>query len=92
MLSRPVGENGFGLDSDSLAEIHVEVSKTFKLLDDVPGVYANWLSIVESHAVMGKKVHDANHVAAMQTHAVEHVITFDRRDFGRFAEIKVVVP
>lgn len=41
---------------------------------------------------MGKKVHDARLVAAMITHQITHLLTFNIDDFKRFSEIVVVDP
>jgi predicted nucleic acid-binding protein len=41
---------------------------------------------------MGKQVHDTRLVAAMLTHNITHLLTFNVDDFKRFADIVVVDP
>ncbi len=41
---------------------------------------------------MGKQVHDARLVAAMITHHITHLLTFNIDDFKRFSAIVVVHP
>ncbi len=43
-------------------------------------------------AVVGKHVHDANIVAAMQVHGIRHLLTNNGDDCARFAQCITVVP
>jgi predicted nucleic acid-binding protein len=44
------------------------------------------------HSISGVQVHDARIVAAMHVHGVKRIITFNTRDFARFADIEAVHP
>jgi len=42
--------------------------------------------------VPGTQVHDTRLVASMHIHGVERILTFNKRDFARFPDIKTVNP
>jgi predicted nucleic acid-binding protein len=42
-------------------------------------------ALVVAHEVKGKLAHDARLAAAMQRHAITHLLTFNGVDFGRFS-------
>ena len=51
------------------------------------------LALLATYPAAGRQVHDANLVAAMLTHGVTRLITFNDGDFRRFAnEIEIEVP
>ena len=83
--TRPVSQNGFGLspaDVDSLLRI---VERIVALLPESPAAYAQWRRLVVTYSVAGVQVHDARLVAQMIVHGVTHVLTFNTRDFARYA-------
>lgn len=51
-----------------------------------------WLHLVSTYRVIGRRVHDARIVAAMIVHGVTHLLTFNRDDFRQFPMIVVVTP
>jgi len=48
--------------------------------------------LVLTYQVRGAKVHDARLVAAMLAHGLTHILTFNNRDFARYAEVTAVHP
>jgi predicted nucleic acid-binding protein len=42
--------------------------------------------------VSGVQVHDARLVAAMRVHGVKRILTFNERDFARYADVEAVHP
>lgn len=54
--------------------------------------HLEWRRLVVHYRVSGVQVHDARIVAAMQTHGITHLLTFNGDDFRRFSEITVVHP
>jgi len=92
VATRPIEQNGLGM---SPAEAHVElttIQRLFRLLRDERAVYAIWEQLVSALGVKGKRAHDARLAAAMQRHAVTHVLTFNATDFARFALITALTP
>ncbi|WP_233220943.1 hypothetical protein [Chlorogloea sp. CCALA 695] len=51
-----------------------------------------WKDLVIKYQVKGKQGHDARLVAAMITHEISHILTFNVEDFTRFSEIVAVSP
>lgn len=92
VCTRPLSKNGLGF---SIAQTDAELSKieqVFDILPDTTDVYKNWRQLVVKHSVSGVQVHDAKIVAAMKTHKIENLLTFNAKDFKRYADIKAVEP
>jgi predicted nucleic acid-binding protein len=92
VATRPVENNGLGLTP---AEAHAELKsaqRLFPLLRDERAVFAIWEHLVVSLGVKGKQAHDARIAAAMQRHAVTHLLTFNTVDFVRYPAVIAVSP
>jgi predicted nucleic acid-binding protein len=90
--TRPVANNGFGLSiSETDGHAH-QIERAFTFLADSEAVHREWRRLVVVHQVKGAKVHDARLVAAMRVHGITHLLTFNRPDFLRYADITVVNP
>ena len=92
VATRPMTSNGLGL---TINETEYEVKKfkrLFTVYDDIPNIFAEWENLVLKHNVSGKNVHDTRLVAAMLTHNITHLLTFNVKDFKRFNEITTVDP
>ena len=88
--TRPINRNGFGLtplETDRLLRI---AERLFPLLPDSPAVYPEWRRLVVTYSVSGVQVHDARLVAAMISHGVTHILTFNIVDFDRYATEGIV--
>ena len=92
VASRPLAANGLGIAPQRLADEVARIESIFPLLSDGSAVYAQWLHLVSSLAVVGPQVHDARLVALMRVHGVTHVLTFDTDHFRRYPGITVVHP
>ncbi len=90
--TRPLAENGLGLTVDEAAREIKKLKRLFKLLFDLPVIFAEWENLVIQYRVAGKPTHDARLVAAMKAHNLTHILTFNISDFKRFAGITVVDP
>jgi predicted nucleic acid-binding protein len=92
VATRPQGQNGLGFTpAQCLAEI-ATLKTYYPLLLDLPTLYAEWETLVATHACVGKPAHDARYVAAMRTHGLTHILTFNGPDFQRFPGITVLDP
>lgn len=92
VCTRPKDKNGLGF---SIAQTEAELSKieqVFDILPDTTDVYKNWRELVVKHSVSGIQVHDAKIAAAMKAHNIENLLTFNAKDFKRYADIKAVEP
>jgi predicted nucleic acid-binding protein len=88
----PQGENGLGM---SVAQTQAEISRLQALLplrEDNDQIFAQWLRLVSTHAVTGRRVHDTRLVAAMLVHGITHLLTFNGPDFSRYPEITIMAP
>ncbi len=92
VCTRPKDKNGLGL---TISETDLQLKRLerfFIFLPDTTEVYKNWRKLVVKHSVSGVKVHDAKIVAAMKTHNIENLLTFNAKDFKRYTFIKAVEP
>ncbi|MEH2183996.1 type II toxin-antitoxin system VapC family toxin [Nostoc sp.] len=92
VATRPINSNGLGLSTAQAVEETDKLKKIFILYLDIPAIFDEWESLIVKYQVMGKKVHDARLVAAMITHQITHLLTFNIDDFKRFSAIVVVEP
>ncbi len=93
VCTRPASaRGGYGL---SVAETERRLAifeAVFAVLSEPPAVYRLWRSLVVTHAVQGKQVHDARLVALMQAHGITHVLTLNGSDFTRYPGITPIAP
>lgn len=92
VATRPKNQNGLGL---TIQQCQAEIAgfrKYYPLLPDASAVTDEWESLVVAHACRGKVAHDARYVAAMNTHGVTRLLTFNTADFARYPHITVLDP
>jgi predicted nucleic acid-binding protein len=92
VATRPMTSNGLGLTIDETEYEVRKFKRLFTVYDDIPNIFAQWENLVLKHNVSGKNVHDTRLVAAMLTHNITHLLTFNVKDFKRFTEITTVDP
>ena len=92
VATRPITSNGLGLTIDETKYEVRKFKRLFTVYDDIPNIFAEWENLVLKHNVSGKNVHDTRLVAAMLTHNITHLLTFNVKDFKRFTEIITVDP
>lgn len=76
---------GLGL---SIAQALDEVQTIQAFCDfrpDTPLIWDEWRRLVVLYPPQGKAVHDARHAAAMKIHGMSHILTFNTKDFNRYA-------
>ena len=92
VATRPKANSGLGL-AHSRASADIDgFKRLFRFLRDERGIYPNWEKIVMQARVSGKPSHDARLVAAMRRHKLDHILTFNGKDFKRYSEITVIEP
>lgn len=88
--TRPIDRNGFGLTPLG-ADRHLRrIEQLFPLLPDSPAVYSEWRQLIVNYSVSGVQVYDARLVAAMISHGVTHILTFNTADFARYVPAGIV--
>jgi len=91
VITRPADENGLGFTTEqAIAEVDA-VKQLFVLLPEVP-LGDVWERLVVAYRVSGKSTHDARLVAAMVTHGIVRLLTFNIQDFTRYREIAAIDP
>lgn len=92
VCTRPTGKNGLGLTPQETADRMKGLDAILSVLHDTPEVYTRWRRLLVDHAVKGIQVHDARIAAAMQVHGIARLLTYNPRDFSRYAGITPVLP
>ena len=92
VVTRPVANNGLGLNTAEAETELINLKKLFVLLPDTPDIFPEWERVVLQFKVSGKQAHDARLVAAMIVHDLTHLLTFNTTDFKRFTTITAVNP
>jgi predicted nucleic acid-binding protein len=93
VATRPVAVNGLGWTAEQTMREVTDISDRFVLLDDLPLTFSNWLRLVTTKGIIGKRAHDARIVATMQALEITHLLTLNPRDFlGMTNEIAIVHP
>ena len=92
VATRPTAQNGLGLSPAETERDMSEFLLAFTLLRDERAVFEHWHQLVIKHDVLGKNVHDARLVAAMERHGISILFTLNAADFQRYPEITVLTP
>lgn len=90
VATRPHTANGLGFTVAQADDERRRLESIFTLLPTPPGLYQRWAWLVNQNGVSGKPTHDARIVAAMLEHSLTHILTFNVRDFQRYAPLGIV--
>ncbi len=92
VATRPTDGNGFGMEP--AAAIHnVDALLTrMHVLPENAEVARNLVALVRTHSISGKRIHDANVLAAMSTHGVQNLITANLDDYEGMAAAVLLGP
>jgi predicted nucleic acid-binding protein len=77
----PAGANGLGMTPSQAGQWLRFFQRRFTLLPDRKELITLWQMLVETHAITGFRSHDARLVAAMQTYAIDRLLTFNGTHF-----------
>jgi predicted nucleic acid-binding protein len=87
VTTRPLAQNGLGLSLPTAEQQAAKFERDFVLLEEDKIVYGAWKQVVQAIGVIGKQVHDARLVAVCHVCGISHILTFNVRDFVRFAAL-----
>jgi predicted nucleic acid-binding protein len=80
----PPGQNGLGMTTNQASLWLGYFQRRFQLIPDRADLVDRWHDLVKTHGIKGLKSHDARLVAAMQTHRISRILTFNANDFKGF--------
>ncbi|MCV3215439.1 type II toxin-antitoxin system VapC family toxin [Plectonema radiosum NIES-515] len=92
VATRPVNVNGLGWSVERTENEINQLLSQFLLIEETPLIFPNWLQLVTSYRVMGKRTHDTRLMAVMKTHGITQILTFNPDDFIKTPEIIIVHP
>ena len=84
VATRPISANGLGLSTVETENQIAQVKLHFILRQENETIFENWAALVNQYQVIGKTTHDARIVAAMQSHGISDLLTFNVADFSRY--------
>ena len=90
--TRPREKNGFDLSAGSVARRLLVIERFCKVLPESTASFHEWKGLVNNYRVLGVKVHDARLVSVMMAANIGMILTLNKRDFQRYAEISAVTP
>jgi predicted nucleic acid-binding protein len=91
VVSRKMNENG-AFDAVALIQDLERLETEFRVIDEDHRVSALLRKLIQTHAVKGKPIHDANIVASMQAHGIHTLVTQNERDFVRYVPQIEILP
>lgn len=89
VATRPIEANGLGLTSSAALENIREFQSCIQLLDENTDATEQLLSLVKTHGLKGKRIHDANIAATMRAHGLTRIRTSNPHDFEPFKGIEI---
>ncbi len=87
VATRPVKANGLGWTPADTAVELAGIESRFTLLPDLPEILGHWKTLVQTHAIRGKRTHDARLAAVCLAHGAHALLTLNPDDFRAFPEI-----
>lgn len=92
ICTRPIEQNGLGLQVPLVTDKHEQAKALFMVLPDNDSIFPAWERLVRQLEVKGKSAHDARLVAAMETHRIDSALTFNAADFSRYPGLTIIDP
>lgn len=92
VATRPNQVNGLGWTVEQTRSTIDQLLDRFPLLQESPQIFPNWLNLVTTNRVMGKRTHDARIIAAMLANGITHFLTFNPSDFAGISSITIIHP
>jgi predicted nucleic acid-binding protein len=92
VATRPTQVNGLGWTVEQTRSTIDQLLDRFPFLEESPQIFPNWLNLVTTSRVMGKRTHDARIIAFMLANGITHLLTFNPSDFAGISGITVTHP
>jgi predicted nucleic acid-binding protein len=92
VATRPAQVNGLGWSVKRTRSTIDQLLERFPLLEESPQIFLNWLHLVTTNRIQGKRTHDVRLIAAMIENGVNHLLTFNPSDFSGLSSITITRP
>ncbi|MBE9227126.1 PIN domain-containing protein [Phormidium sp. LEGE 05292] len=92
VATRPINVNGLGWTVEKTEQAVQMLLNQFDLLEETPAIFPQWLSLVTSHKISGKRTHDVRIQAVMLTHNISHLLTLNPQDFVAIEGLEIIHP
>ena len=93
LCTRPASaRGGFGLSIDQTAHRLRILERLIDVVKEPESAYRKWKSLVLTHGVIGKQVHDARLAALMSSYRIKRILTLNPSDFTRYSTIHPLTP
>jgi predicted nucleic acid-binding protein len=92
VATRPVDANGLGWTPEESASEIAGLESRFALLPDTPEIFNHWKTLVRTHAIRGKRTHDARLAAVYLAHRAQALLTLNPTDFASFPALRLLDP
>ena len=92
VATRPIEKNGLGWLPQQANNIIKQLLQRFPTIEDNPEIFSNWLTLVTTNQIKGKRTHDIRLIAVMLSSEIDHILTLNPKDFNRIPGITVVHP
>lgn len=86
----PTARGGLGLDAGQAQTALQYFEALYPALPEVP-LHYEWTRLVVAYGVCGKDAHDARLVALLKAHGLSTILTFNTKDFARYALTENIV-
>ena len=87
VATRPTQANRLGLSTVQAEIALAEIETLFPMLPDDARIYSEWRRLVTLAGVSGKLTHDAWLMAVAVVYGIDHLLTFNGKDFAKFASL-----
>lgn len=78
------------LSSKEVASDIEKWESIFQIADETEEVTGILVELIKAHDIKGKKIHDANIVAAMMANSIQTLLTLNVDDFKKFKKIQLI--
>ncbi|MHC5822722.1 MAG: type II toxin-antitoxin system VapC family toxin [Nostoc sp.] len=92
VATRPMRVNGLGWTVEKTEQAVQMLINQFDLLEEIPEIFPQWLSLVTSHKISGKRAHDLRIQAVILTHNISHILTLNPQDFVAIEGLIIIHP
>jgi len=92
VATRPITVNGLGWTAEQTQQAVQMLRDQFEWLEETPAIFPQWLSLVASHKILGKRAHDLRIQAIMLTHNITHILTLNPKDFVAMEGVTIIHP